>query len=193
MLVIQSHFQGGATLRYSPTAPAQHSDTQVKESQLRSITDQLAALHGDLYWMAMEAMEKEPLTVQLNFEVLAGLKNAVDAARLLLWKFIETASKINPEKAEEALEVQRVKRSTEFLQLLRKRLGPSTDQGPVSFIETISAAIEDRLRDKRDRPETDVCLNRPMLERSPERASSTPQPNQGICREASPEPLTALD
>ena len=159
-LASYQNFQGGATLRYSPTAPAQHSDTQVKESQLRSITDQLTALHGDLYWMAMEAMEKESLTVQLNFEVLAGLKNAVDAARLLLWKFIETASQINPEKADEAIEVQRVKRSMQFLQLLRKRLGPSTEQGPVSFIEMISAAIDDRLGDKRDLPDSDICLKR---------------------------------
>ncbi len=149
-------------MRYSPTAPAQHSDTQVKESQLRSITDQLTALHGDLYWMAMDATEKESPTVQLNFEVLAGLKYAVDAARLLLWKFIETASQINPEKAEEALEVQRVKRSMQFLQLLRKRLGTSTEQGPVSFIEMISAAIEDRLGDKRALPEAGVCLKRLM-------------------------------
>ena len=121
-------------MRYSPTTCPQHCDTQTKELQLRSLTDQLMTLHGDLYWMAMDATE-ESATAQLNFELLAGLKNAVDTTRLLLWNFIETASQINPERTEEALEVQRVQRSTQFLQLLRRRIACSSEPEPGSFID----------------------------------------------------------
>lgn len=137
-------------MRYSPTTPAQDTDVQTKESQLRSLKDQLTVLHDDLYWMAMEAAKKESPITHLNFDLLTGLKNAVDATRLLLWNCIETASQISPQNAEQALEVQRVQRSTQFLQLLRKRLEGNFDQGPVSFIERISSAMKDRLGSKED-------------------------------------------
>lgn len=138
-------------MRYSPiTPPAQDTDIQVKESQLRSLKDQLTLLHGDLYWMAMEAAKKESPLTQLNLELLTGLKSAIDATRLLLRNCIETAFQISPQEAEQALEVQRVQRSTEFLQLLRKRLERNCEQEPVSFIERISAAMKDRLAKKGD-------------------------------------------
>lgn len=137
-------------MRHSPITPSQDTDIQNKESQLRSLKDQLTVLHGDLYWMAMEAAKKESPLTQLNFELLTGLKSAVDATRLLLWNCIETAFQISPQKAEQATEVQRVQRSTLFLQLLRKRLEGNFEQSPVSFIERISAAMKDRLAKKGD-------------------------------------------
>ena len=149
-------------MSHSPTTRAQHSEVQGKELQLRSITDQLTVLHSDLYWMAMEApkaADEESPTTQLDFELLAGLKSAVDSTRLLLWAFIEIASQINPQKAEEALEVQRLQRSTKFLQLLRNRLGSSPEQEPVSFIERMSAAMKDRLGGRCDVSKVDLPVS----------------------------------
>jgi hypothetical protein len=37
---------------------------------------------------------------------------------------------------------------TQFLKLLRERLGSSQDQQPLSFIERISAAMKERLGNK---------------------------------------------
>ena len=137
-------------MKYSPTTLPQDTDIQITESQLRSLKDQLTVLHGDLYWMAMEAAKKESPLAQLNLELLTGLKSAIDATRLLLRNCIETAFQISPQETEQALEAQRVQRSTQFLQLLRERLAGNFEQGPVSFIERISAAMKDRLANKGD-------------------------------------------
>ncbi|MGZ4871734.1 MAG: hypothetical protein ACXVK3_07550, partial [Candidatus Angelobacter sp.] len=69
----------------------------------------------------------------------------VDDMRLLLWQYIETASEVNPQSAQEGMDSQRLHRVTKFLQLLRKRLVPSSDDQPVSFIERINAAVTERL------------------------------------------------
>jgi hypothetical protein len=137
-------------VRHSPTTPAQDTDIQIKESQLKSLKDQLTVLHDDLYWMAMEAAKDESPLTQLNLELLTGLKSAIDAMRLLLRNCIETAFQISPQTAEPVLEVQRLQRSTQFLQLLRKRLAHDYEQEPVSFIERISAAMKDRIANKGD-------------------------------------------
>jgi hypothetical protein len=68
--------------------------------------------------------------------------------RLLLWQYIETASEIDPQRMKEGLETQRLHHVTKFLQLLRKRLVPSADEQPVSFIERINAAVKERLGEK---------------------------------------------
>jgi len=65
--------------------------------------------------------------------------------RLLLWQYIEPASEVNPQRMQEGLDSQRLHRVTRFLQLLRKRLVPSADDQPVSFIERINAAVTERL------------------------------------------------
>lgn len=118
---------------------------------LKALTEELTALHSDLYWLAMQAEEasgEPPAAAELNVDLLASLKGAVDNMRMLLWKYIETASEVNPQKAAEGLETQRLQRVTRFLELLRVRLGSSSDQQPLSFIERISAAMKERFRDK---------------------------------------------
>jgi hypothetical protein len=129
------------------------TNTDINElvNHLKAITDELTALHGDLYWLAMQAQDvsaEQSSAATLSVEMLAGLKGAVDNMRLLLWNYIETASETNPQKVKDGMETQRVQRMTQFLKLLRERLGSSQDQQPLSFIERISAAMKERLGNK---------------------------------------------
>jgi hypothetical protein len=128
-----------------------YTDVNELVSHLKAITDELTVLHGDLYWLAMQAQdrsEKQSAAADLSVEQLAALKGAVDNMRLLLWNYIETASHVDQHKVQEGLETQRVQRMAQFLQLLRDRLGRNPDQQPVSFIERISAAMKERLGGK---------------------------------------------
>lgn len=132
---------------------ARDSYTDINElvNHLKALTSELTAVHGDLYWLAMQAQDasaKPSSAAELNVELLAALKGAVDNMRLLLWKYIETASQVDPQKVQAGLEMQRMQRMTQFLKLLRERLGSSSDQQPLSFIERISAAMKERFRDK---------------------------------------------
>jgi len=137
-------------------ARVRHRDVNELVNHLKTITDELTALHGDLYWLAMQAQgspekdppEKLPHAAELNVGLLTALKGAVDNMRLMLWDYIETASEVDPQTVREEQESQRLRRMTQFLQLLRDRLGRNTDQEPVSFIERISAAVSQRLGDK---------------------------------------------
>jgi hypothetical protein len=119
-------------------------------NHIKSITSELTALHADMYWLAMQAQDgsAQAAAGELNVEVLTAFKGAVDNVRLLLWNYIETASQVDPQKVEAGLETQRMQRMTQFLRLLRERLGRSSDQQPLSFIERISAAMKDRLGNK---------------------------------------------
>jgi len=67
---------------------------------------------------------------------------------MLLWDYIATASQLDPEKVQEGMETERVQRTSRFLRQLRDRLGRSPGEQPVSFIEKISAAMKERLRNK---------------------------------------------
>ena len=130
-----------------------HSDVDATgfADHLKTLTTELTALHGDLYWLAMQAhdsSQEESLAATLNIDLLTSLKSAVDDMRLLLWNYIEAASKADPRLLQNELEAQRVQRMTQFLELLRERLGRSSDQQPVSFIERISAAMKQRFSDK---------------------------------------------
>ncbi len=132
---------------------ARHPKIDINElvNHLKTITDELTALHGDLYWLAMQAQDltvEKSSPAELNVELLAALKGAVDNMRLLLWNYIETASEVNPEKVKEGLETQRLQRISQFLKVLRQRLGASPGQQPLSFIERISAAMKERLGNK---------------------------------------------
>jgi hypothetical protein len=120
-------------------------------NHLKDLTNALTAVHGDLYWLAMQTPDpakKQSPAADLNVDLLTDLKNAVDDMRLLLWKYIETASETDPQKIQDGLDAQRLHRVTKFLQLLRDRLGPSSDDQPVSFIERISATVKKRLGEK---------------------------------------------
>jgi hypothetical protein len=134
-------------------ARVRYTDVDELVNHLKTITDELTALHGDLYWLAMQAQgspekntdEKLPHAAELNVGLLMALKGAVDNMRLMLWDYIEAASEVDPHNVRAEMESQRVKRMTQFLELLRERLGRSTEQEPLSFIERITAAVSQRL------------------------------------------------
>lgn len=130
-----------------------HTEPNELVSHLKELTTALTAVHEDLYWLAMQApnANDKPAApaAELNVDLLSDLKSAVDDMRLLLWQYIETASEVNPQRVQEGMESQRLHRVTKFLQLLRKRLAPSSDEQPVSFIERINATVTEHLgRDK---------------------------------------------
>lgn len=128
------------------------SVTAVNElvNHLKALTGELTALHGDLYWLAMQGQEGsgKSSAAELNVALLTELKGAVDNMRMLLWDYIATASQLEPEKVQEGMETERVQRTSRFLRQLRDRLGRSPEEQPVSFIEKISAAMKERLRNK---------------------------------------------
>jgi hypothetical protein len=119
-------------------------------NHLKELTEELTAVHSELYWLAMRAQnstDKES-PADLKVDLLTDLKGAVDNMRLMLWNYIETASVVDPQGVREGIEHQRVRRVTEFLELLRGRLGHN-DEEPVSFIERISASVNNRLQKTR--------------------------------------------
>ncbi len=128
------------------------TDTNELVKHLKELTTALNAVHGDLYWLAMQspdASRKEAIpAAELNVNTLAELKAAVDDMRLLLWQYIETASELNPQNVREGMETQKLRRVTRFLQVLRERLGHAVEEQPVSFIERISERVKKSLGDK---------------------------------------------
>lgn len=128
---------------------SRHSETGIDGlvNHLKDLTNELTALHGDLYWLAMQTQDisSEQSPVKLKVDLLTDLKGAVDNMRILLWKYIETASLIDPQAVQDGAESQRLRRMSEFLQLLRERLGKSAGTQPLSFIERINARVEERL------------------------------------------------
>jgi hypothetical protein len=120
-------------------------------NHLHDLTAELTAVHDELYWLALQAQDSsgKQYPADLDVDALAELKGAVDNMRLLLWNYIETASEIDPQGMQEGLESQRMRRVTEFLQLLRGRLVHGDEQQPVSFIERINATVKEKLRDPR--------------------------------------------
>ena len=126
-----------------------HTDINKLVNHLKELTTELTAVHRELYWLAMQEQDVSAgeTPAELNIDLLAQLKGAVDNMRGVLWQYIETASEIDPKKVQEGLETQRLRRVTEFLQLLRDRLVRLPEQQPMSFIERINAAVKERLRD----------------------------------------------
>jgi hypothetical protein len=131
-----------------------HANTDSNElvNHLKELTTALTAVHEDLYWLAMQAPNANDKSAvpaaelaELNVNMLAELKLAVDDMRLLLWQYIETASEIDPQRMQEGMDTQRLHRVTKFLALLRKRLVPANNEQPVSFIERINAAVTEHL------------------------------------------------
>jgi hypothetical protein len=125
-----------------------HTDINELVNHLKNLTAELTAVHRELYWLAMQEQDVSAgeTPAELNIELLAELKGAVDTMRVTLWKYIETASEIDPRRVQEGLETQRLRRVTDFLQLLRDRLVRLPEQQPMSFIERINAAVKERLR-----------------------------------------------
>jgi len=122
-------------------------------THLKTLTNALNAVHGDLYWLVMQtpdaSAKNSAPAADLNVDMLTELKAAVDDMRLLLWQYIETASQVRPQMVRDGMESQRLQRVTKFLQLLRNRLGPTVDEEPVSFIERINASVKERLKEEK--------------------------------------------
>ncbi|HLK53779.1 MAG TPA: hypothetical protein VKU42_09990 [Candidatus Angelobacter sp.] len=133
-----------------------HVNTDFNElvTHLKELTTALTAVHSDLYWLAMQApnAQDKPAApaADLNVNLLAELKIAVDDMRLLLFQYIETATEVNPQRMQEGIEAERLNRVTKFLQLLRGRLvhAPQGNDQPMSFIERINAAVTEHLGEK---------------------------------------------
>ena len=126
-------------------------DINALVNHLRELTDELTAVHSELYWLAMRAQDgtDKETPAELKVDLLTDLKGAVDNMRLMLWNYIEAASVADPDGVRDGIEHQRVRRVTEFLELLRNRVGHNDDDEPVSFIERISATVNKRLRKPR--------------------------------------------
>jgi hypothetical protein len=126
-------------------------DINALVNHLRELTDELTAVHSELYWLAMRAQDvtDKETSAELKVDLLTDLKGAVDNMRLMLWNYIEAASVVDPDGVREGIEHQRVRRTTEFLELLRNRLSHNSDEEPVSFIERISASVNKQLRKPR--------------------------------------------
>lgn len=125
------------------------SPNPLKE-RLANIAEELNTLHRDLYWLAEEndlAAQEQNLG-DLSFDEIMALKLAVDNVRDLLWKYVESVAKVEPQRVQEAMETYRVRRVSQLLELLRERLGHYSDQPPVSFIERMSASIKEMLTKK---------------------------------------------
>lgn len=117
------------------------------KDRLANLTDQLNALHRDLYWLAQDSnLEEQNQDLgDLTFEQIMSVKLAVDNVRELLWKYVDAVAKVEPERVHEALDANRLRRVTQLLELLRERLGRFPEQPPLSFIEKVSAAIKEKL------------------------------------------------
>jgi len=126
-------------------------DINALVNHLKELTDELTAVHTELYWLAMRAQDvnEKETPAELKVDLLTDLKGAVDNMRLMLWNYIETASVVDPQGVREGIEHQRVRRVSEFLEVLRDRLGQNNDEEPVSFNERISASVNQSLRKTR--------------------------------------------
>jgi hypothetical protein len=108
------------------------------------------ALHSELYWIAL-AEHTDPKQEQLedlDIHLVTDFKFALDNMRDLLWKYLEVAARIEPQRLQEAADAHRMRKVTTLLNLLRERLGQYPEGQPMSFIEKISASINERLPDK---------------------------------------------
>lgn len=123
------------------------SPPKLKE-RLASVADELNDLHRDLYWLIEDnnLAEQEHSLADLSLDDVMAVKLAVDNLRDLLWKYVDAVAKLEPERVQEAMQSHRLRRVTQLLELLRKRLGNYSEQSPVSFIEKISAAIIEKLK-----------------------------------------------
>jgi hypothetical protein len=130
-----------------PLDKSESNDTSELTHRLESATTELSNLHRDLYWLVQDqqSAEQEQALRELDFEQIMDLKMAVDNLRDMLWKYIDAAALAEPGRGREAAEASNLRRVTRLLQLLRDRLGRAPDPQPVSFIEKVSAAIQEKL------------------------------------------------
>jgi len=116
--------------------------------RIETAKNELMSLHRELYWLVQEpnSPEQQQKIGDLDFDQIMDLKLAVDNMRELLWKYVDAAAEVEPQRVKYAMESHRVRRVSQLLQLLRERLGRYPDpQQPLSFIEKMSAAIKEKL------------------------------------------------
>src|SRR5438552_11271104 len=88
------------------------------KKRIQAVADELLALHSELYWMALEeASSKQEHFEDLDIHLVTDFKFAVDNMRGLLWKYLEVAAKLEPQRVQEAAETHRVQRVTMLLKL----------------------------------------------------------------------------
>lgn len=123
------------------------------KDRLAMVADELVALHRDLYWLAEDnnLPKQERDLGDLSLDQVMVLKLAVDNLRDVLWKYVDAIAKVEPQRVQEAMDSHRLRRVTQLLELLRKRLGGYSEQHPVSFIERISVAIKEKLKGESDK------------------------------------------
>ncbi|HLJ86521.1 MAG TPA: hypothetical protein VKZ53_06840 [Candidatus Angelobacter sp.] len=127
----------------------QQTDPSNLKQRLLAITNELESLHEEFYWMVLpeHAGSAPPQLVnELSVAQIANLKLALDNMRDFLWKYMDAAVRADSSKAQEVTDIDQLRRSTQFLRLLREGLTTQTPGQPVSFIERISAEVEERLQ-----------------------------------------------
>lgn len=126
--------------------------SELKE-RLARVADELNNLHRDLYWLVEEndLPQQEYNLGNLSLDDVMAVKLAVDNLRDLLWKYVDAIARLEPERVHEAMQNHRLRRVTQLLELLRKRLGGYSEQAPVSFIEKMSAAIKEKLKNSTEK------------------------------------------
>jgi uncharacterized membrane protein YccC len=129
------------------TGPLKNSEPSQLTHRLENATTELSSLHRDLYWLVQEqhSVEQHQALRDLDFDQVMDLKKAVDNLRDTLWKYIDAAALADPNRGREAAEASNLRRVTRLLQLLRDRLGRDSNPPPGSFIERVSAAIQEKL------------------------------------------------
>jgi len=130
------------------TAPENPSAPAELTGRLLTETTKLSNLYRNLYWLVQErsSPEQQQTLQNLDFEQIMHLKSAVDNLRDMLWKYIDAAAVVDPVRVREAAHANDLLKVTRLLQLLRDRLGRAPESQPVSFIERVSAVIQEKLK-----------------------------------------------
>ena len=129
------------------TGPTPKPDPVELQKRFTTTAAEMASLHEELYWLAQgeDGSEQQHSLRELNMDRMMELKLAVDGLRDVLWKFLDAAAAIEPERVHEAVEASKLRRVTRLLELLRLRLGRTQDHQSMSFIERISESVEEKL------------------------------------------------
>src|SRR5947208_14920553 len=108
------------------------SDVPELAKRIQTVSNELMALHSELYWMALEEQSdsQQEQFGNLDIHMVTDFKFAVDNMRDLLWKYLEVAGKVEPQRVQEAADAHRARRVTQLLHLLRERLGRDADAQP---------------------------------------------------------------
>jgi hypothetical protein len=130
--------------RHSPTG------SRELEERLKALGEEITVLHRELSWMALQSPSQPLAQVMgdLDIGVMTHFKSTVDSMRDLVWKYLDAAAKVQPERVHDAMDSEQLLRGTQLQQLLRERLVYSPVKQAESFVDTISLAIQHMLEAK---------------------------------------------